>query len=56
MEYTQKSMETFAVLIEKNAFCLLKLDANRALGEIINIKGLKSKERNHLNFAVALLN
>ena len=31
-------METFAVLIEKNAFCLLKFDANRALGEIINIR------------------
>jgi hypothetical protein len=49
-------MKTFAVLIERNTFFLLKLDANRALGELINIKGLKSKERNHLNIAVALLN
>ena len=48
-------METFAVLIERNTFFLLKLDANRALGELINIKGLKSNETNHLNFAVALL-
>ena len=46
-------METFSVEIEKkNAFCLLKLDANRALGELINIKGLKSNETNHPNFAL----